>query len=300
MSATQPTLGFLGLGAMGAPMVRHLLRAGYRVHAFDLSAERLSASVAEGATAGVDAAEVLAWGEIVLASLPTSDTFVRVSQETLLPGVRPGQIVIDLGTTTPPETRRLAALFAARGATLLDVPVSNGPRGVRQADLYMFAGGDEAALTRVRPILDAIGGREHFTYCGPSGAGQVVKGVNQLMMALGNAAYLEAVAFGVRAGVEAAILQRAIGDTGRWRPDFSATARQVAAGAGEQVGVKFRELPYFLREARERGFALPLTETVYACCDAGALVTIDDNRPAPSFWHELLRSSDDAPGEVGA
>ncbi len=153
----------------------------------------------------------------------------------------------------------------------------------------MFAGGDETALKQVQPMLTAIGGADKFTHCGPSGAGQILKGVNQLMMGLGNAAYLEALAFGVRAGVDAAVIGRAIGSTGRWRADFSATAAEAAAGGGTGVGVKFRELPYFLQEARESGVSLPLTETLYAFCEHGERVTIDDHRPAPSFWHELLR-----------
>jgi len=284
----RPPLGFLGLGAMGGPMVRSLLRAGYAVHAFDLAPERLAAVVAAGAVGEGSAAAVVAAAEVVLTSLPSSDAFVRLADGTLLPAIRPGQLVVDLGTTTPPETRRLAAAFAAKGAALLDVPVSGGPGGAERADLYLFAGGDEASFRRARPILEAIGGGERLIWCGPSGAGQVVKGVNQLMMGLGNAAYLEALAFGVRAGVDAAVIDRAIGQEGRWRADFHAVAERAARGEGEQVGVKFRELPYFLNEARQRGFALPLTETLLAFCDAGERIVVDDKRPAPSFWHELL------------
>jgi hypothetical protein len=91
--------------------------------------------------------------------------------------------------------------------------------------------------------------------------------------------------------VDAEVIAQAIGDTGRWRKDFNAVATRVAQGLGEQVGVKFRELPYFLREADEQGFKLPLTETLYAFCDAGERVVIDDNRPAPSFWRQLMAAN---------
>jgi 3-hydroxyisobutyrate dehydrogenase-like beta-hydroxyacid dehydrogenase len=117
----------------------------------------------------------------------------------------------------------------------------------------------------------------------------VVKGVNQLMMGLGSAAYLEAVSFGVSAGVDAAVIRQAIGDTGRWRADFHAVAEMVADGRGPEVGVKFRELPYFLRAAEEAGFSLPLTEILYQFCAIGERVVVDDHRPAPSFWHELTK-----------
>lgn len=294
MGATLPTVGFIGLGAMGGPMARALLRATYRVKAFDLLADRLAPCVAAGARAAVDADDAVAFGEIVLISLPSSDAFVRVAEVTLLPRSRPGQVFVDLGTTTPPETRRLAARFAEQGAVLLDVPVSGGPEGAERADLYMFAGGDPAIFAHLRPLLETLGGASRLIWCGPSGAGQVVKGVNQLMMGLGNAAYLEALAFGARAGVDPAVVAQALGSTGRWRKDFNATALQVAQGEGEEVGVKFRELPYFLREAREQGFVLPLTDALYGFCDGGERVVVDDNRPAPSFWHELQTGTESA------
>jgi hypothetical protein len=80
-----------------------------------------------------------------------------------------------------------------------------------------------------------------------------------------------------------------LGNTGRWRVDLHATAGQIADDNGEQVGVKFRELPYFLEAAEALGFPLPLTEQLYNVCDAGERVVIDDNRPAPSFWRELTK-----------
>lgn len=287
MTEHEPEIGFIGLGAMGGPMVRNLLAAGYRVHAFDLDPDRLAACVGGGASAGASAAEVVERTEWILTSLPSSDAFVEVAEQALLPKARVGQIFVDLGTTAPPETRRLAAIFTAKGAALLDAPVSGGPGGAERAALLMFVGGDPAIMERCRPLLHVLGGSGRITYCGASGAGQVVKGVNQLMMGLGAAAYLEALAFGVNAGVDAATIEQAIGDSGRWRQDFNAVARHAVEGMGESVGVKFRELPYFLREARERGFELPLTERLHAFCNAGPRVVIDDNRPAPSFWREL-------------
>jgi len=288
MGNEQPVLGFMGLGAMGGPMAVNLLKAGYEVHAFDLDPERLGACVQAGAQACNAAAEVVRKAQTVLLSLPSSDAFVVVAEETLITHARSGQIFVDLGTTTPPETRRLAADINGKGALLLDAPVSGGPSGAEQARLFMFVGGDRVGVERSRPILDVLGGSGLITYCGPSGSGQVVKGVNQLMMGLGCAAYIEAMAFGVRAGVDASVIHAALGETGRWRGDFSYVAGRVAAGEGEELGVKFRELPYFLREARERGFRLPLTEVLQAVCDAGPRITIDDNRHAPSFWHELM------------
>ena len=285
---TPPTLGFIGLGAMGAPMTLNLLKEGYAVWAFDLDEERLRTCVEAGATAGESAADVVQHSEWVLTSLPSSDAWVRVADEELLPQARRGQVFIDFGTVVPLETRRLAAAFSEKGAALLDVPVSGGPFGAQKAKLLMFAGGDEATVEKARPLLEVVGGSEHLTYCGPAGSGQVVKGVNQLLMGLFAASALEALSFGVRAGVDAAVVRQAISDTESWRQYFSGIARRVVQGEGEQVGVKFRELPYFIREAQAQGVDLPLTKILYEFCDAGERVVVDDNRQAPSFWHELM------------
>jgi 3-hydroxyisobutyrate dehydrogenase-like beta-hydroxyacid dehydrogenase len=308
----RPTLGFIGLGAMGGPFARNLVRADYRVLGCDLDAGRLADAArggvepVEGAgrggggatdrRAGVEA--VVDGAGVVLTSLPSSEAWAELAHAVLVPRARPGQLFVDLGTVAPPETRRVAALLAARGAALLDAPLSGGPGGAARGACYVFAGGPREAFERARPVLEVLGGGPgggRLTYCGPSGSGQVAKGVNQLAMGLGAAAYLEAVMFGVNAGVAPEVLAAAVGDATGWRAMVTGTAQRIAAGEGTEIGVKFRELPYFLQEARERGFALPLTERLYAVCDQGERVTVDDNRPAPSFYREL--GADSAPAE---
>ncbi|MGB5047462.1 MAG: NAD(P)-dependent oxidoreductase [Caldilineaceae bacterium] len=282
-----PTIGFIGLGAMGGAMARNLLAAGYPLAGFDLKAELTGAIAQAGGQIAASVVELVENCAVICTSLPSSQAWVTVAETEILPHVRPGQVLIDFGTVTPPETRRLAVAFAEKGAALIDAPVSGGPGGAQKAALYCFVGGEPAIVAQMRPLLETVAGSEMLTYCGPAGCGQVVKGVNQLMMGLADAAYLEALSFGVNSGVDAAIIEQALGNTGRWRADINRTAQRVVAGEGEKVGVKFRELPYFLRAAEEAGFALPLTERLHAVCDAGERVVIDDNRPAPSFWREL-------------
>jgi len=284
-----PTIGFIGLGEMGGPMACNLIRAGYRVIGLDLDAERQAQVVACGGAAGADVGDVVRRCEVIATSLPSSGAWIKVAEEDILPAVRSGQTVIDFGTVTPPETRRLAACFAEKGVDLLDVPVSGGGHGAQQAQLYMFAGGERAAFERCLPILQAVGGPDRITYCGPAGNGQAVKGVNQLMMGLVDAAYLEAISFGVNSGVDIETIAQAIGNVGRWRVDFRQTAERIASGQGETVGVKYRELPYFISAAQEGGFDLPIAETVRRYCDKGERVVIDDHRQAPSYWHELTK-----------
>jgi 3-hydroxyisobutyrate dehydrogenase-like beta-hydroxyacid dehydrogenase len=287
-SRTVPELGFLGLGAMGGAMARNLLAAGYPLVAFDINAERLDAIVAAGAARGESAAAVARRSDVVLTSLRSSEVWVEVAERDLVPNARAGQVFIDLGTTAPPETRRLTAAFAGKGATLLDVPVSGGPHGIETKTLRMFAGGDKAAFDRCRPILEALGGPKHIVYCGPSGSGQIVKGVNQLAMGLGDAAYMEALAFGMRAGVDPKAIREAVGGDDGFRRHFAAIADRVIEGKGEGLWVKFPELPYFLSEAAERGFPLPLTEALRAFLSSADPRWRDNmSRPTVSFWHEV-------------
>ena len=284
-----PSLGFIGLGAMGGPMVARLLQAGYRLTAFDIDADRLDACVAAGAARGASSADVVARSDAVLTSLRSSAIWAEVAETELVPNVREGQIFIDLGTVAPPETRRLAPAFAAKGAALLDVPVSGGPGGSKSGTLRMFAGGDEAAYWRCRPILEVLGDPERVVYCGPSGCGQVAKGVNQLAMGLADAAYLEALAFGVRAGIDPEALGQSVGGEGGWRAHFAHLARRVAEGTAESCWVKYPEFPYFLAEAAERGQPLPITEALKAFLDAGDVSHLDNmRRPTASLWHELM------------
>ena len=128
-----PKLGFLGLGQMGGPMTRTLLRAGYPVMAYDPVAESLEGCAAAGAEAAKNAADAVRGGEIVLTSLRSSATFVQVAEEDLLPNARPGQLFMDMGTGEPGQTRRLAREFARKGAALIDAPARGGPSGTGQA-----------------------------------------------------------------------------------------------------------------------------------------------------------------------
>ena len=287
-SEHKPKLGFIGLGDMGRPMVTRMLAAGFELIAYDLDAVRIAACT--GAQPADDAKQVVEQADIVMTSLPSSAAFVQLAEQQLLPHARAGQFFIEFGTTTPSEVRRLAGAFAARGAQLIDAPVSGGPRGAESGALYVFVGGDASAVERCRFVFEMVGEPQTTTYCGPSGCGQVVKGVNQLMMGLGGAAYLEAVAFGVRAGVDPKTIAQALGNQGRWRRDLAFIAEAAASQQADTQGVKFRELPYFLREAQAQEFALPLTQALYEFCDAGERVTIDDKRPAPSFWHQLMQA----------
>lgn len=278
------TAGLIGLGHMGSNFARRLVAAGWPLRVRDVVAERAAALGAVGAHVAASTAELVAVCDVVLTSLRTSDLTVQVMQTELLPAARSGQVFVDLGTTRVTDTRRLAEAFAAKGAALVDAPVSGDPR----KPVYMFVGGAEDAVGRARPVLEVIADAAHLTHAGASGAGQILKGVNQLAMGLVSAAWLETLSFAVRQGVDAAVVQQAVGGSAGFRAVLAAEAQRVMDQEAEGQDCKQAELAYFLDAARAAGIALPLTAALHAFTSVGAPRWRDNmDRPYESFWWRL-------------
>ena len=293
-SQEPPTIGFIGLGTMGGRMAKNLHNAGYPLIGYDIDAAKCTALAATGATVGKDTPEVVRNSDVVMTSLRSSDIFFSVAEQHLVSNARAGHVFINLGTTEVEKTRELATAFAEKGATLIDAPVSGGPRGSETGTLRIFVGGDAAVVEEYRPILEVLGERKYVVYCGSSGSGQIVKGVNQLAMGLGAAAYMEAMAFGVCAGVDPTAIREAVGMGGGWRGQFDGIAKRIIDGDGQNLVVKYPELPYFLAAAEAAGFEIPLTEALYEFCKKGNYEMLDNmNRSSRSFWHELTKDSDE-------
>ena len=288
-----PSIGFIGLGNMGGRMAKNLYKAGYPLIGYDIDAAKCAALAETGATAGKDTAEVIKNSDVIMTSLRSSDIFCSVAEEHLVPNARKGHIFIDLGTTKVEETRTLAMALTEKGATLIDAPVSGGPQGSETGTLRMFVGGDAATVEKCRPILEVLGEPKYVVYCGPSGSGQIVKGVNQLAMGLGDAAFMEAMAFGVCAGVDPEAIRDAVGMGDGWRGQFDRIAKRIIEGEGGTLVIKYPELPYFLAAAAEAGYEIPLTEALYEFCKKENYEMFDNmNRPSRSFWRTLTKDSD--------
>lgn len=289
-------IGFIGLGAMGGRMATTLVRNFHDLLVFDLDAERIAAVAAIGATAADGTEQVARECEVVALSLPSSGVTIRVLEEQILPSAREGTVIIDLGTTVASQTRRLHALLAERGVHLLDAPVSGGAIGCALGSLYCFVGGDREPARKVWPILTALASAR-LTYCGPSGCGQITKGVNQLAMGFLTAAYSEAIAYGVTAGVDEATLMRAVGGETGFRAQFQEIAINVLAGAGDQMDHKYAEFNYFLDEADRVGFDAPILRALNDYLSPHPATGRDNmGRPFPPLWSRLT----DTQGDGGA
>lgn len=206
-------VGIIGLGKMGRPMALNLLKAGFDVTVHNRSRGVVDELAAQGARPATSPAEVSQAADVVLTVLPTLPTVdsIFLGEDGLVANARAGQILIDNSTVSPDLSRRIAAAATERGAGFLDIPVSGGPSGATAGTLTMMAGGDRATFDAAQPVLAALGKNIH--YCGPSGAGTVVKLVNQLLVGVHTAAAAEALVFGAKAGADPQVLLDVIGSS---------------------------------------------------------------------------------------
>ncbi len=203
-------VGFIGLGVMGAPMARHLLAAGFPLTVHSRSSPPVDALVAEGAASASTPAEVASASDVVVTMVPdTPDVeLVLFGGSGVAEGARPGSLVIDMSTIDPLATRRYAERLAQTDVAMLDAPVSGGEVGAKAGTLSIMAGGPEAAFARARPLLEAMGST--IVHVGPSGAGQVAKACNQLVIASAVEAVGEAFVLAAKAGVDPTKVREAL------------------------------------------------------------------------------------------
>ena len=264
------SVGFIGLGIMGAPMVRNLLEGGFDVTAWNRTTSRTDEAVKAGATAVDSPAAVAAASDVTISCVTASADVegVLIGGDGLPPGaiegVQAGGVVIDMSTISPAVTRDIAALLAEKDVQLLDAPISGGEQGAINGTLSIMVGGDADALERVRPILDAMGGT--ITHCGPSGAGQTVKLCNQIAVSVNNFAMAEALVFCQASGVDPSTMLEAIsaGAAGSWQ--ISNLGQKVVDrdfAPGFKVGLQQKDLRLALEAADQLHLPLAGTSMVH-------------------------------------
>ncbi len=199
------TIGFIGLGVMGEPICRNLLRKGGReVLAFDLAADPLARIVAEGAVAATSVADVVVGSDVIFLCLPSAKHVLSAFEGGILPAVRRGQTVVDLGTSEVGMTREFARQLAEKGALWIDAPIARTRQAAQDGTLSVMVGATPEQFLRVEPLI------RHFatdvTLCGGTGAGQITKVLNNMVLFETVNALAEAVAVAKRSGVEPNLL----------------------------------------------------------------------------------------------
>jgi 3-hydroxyisobutyrate dehydrogenase-like beta-hydroxyacid dehydrogenase len=204
------TLGFIGLGNMGRPMVQHLMAAGHTLRVYARRAEAMQPFVAHGAVPCASSAEAARTAAVVFLNVTATEDVEQVlfGAEGVMAGAAAGTVVIDHSTIAAEATRQFAQRLAERGIEMLDCPVSGGVRGAQAATLSLMVGGKAEVLERVRPLLQLLG--TTITHCGDAGAGQVVKACNQIVQVVNIQGIAEAMLFARASGVDPRTMLSAI------------------------------------------------------------------------------------------
>jgi 3-hydroxyisobutyrate dehydrogenase-like beta-hydroxyacid dehydrogenase len=259
-------VGVIGLGIMGAPMARNLLKAGHQVVVHGRSRARVEPLLALGARPAASAAAAAVAAEAVLTCLPDGPDVEQVvtGPEGVLAGAASGLVVVDCSTIAPATARMLAARCAERGVGFLDAPVSGGEQGAIAGTLSIMVGGEAEVVARAQPVLTAIG--QTITHMGASGHGQMTKLVNQVIGATTLAAVAEGLTLAARAGLEPGAVIAAVGSGAAtsWMVQHLGPRIQRGDWApGFMVRLQQKDLRLALAAAAEVGVPLPTTALVH-------------------------------------
>jgi 2-hydroxymethylglutarate dehydrogenase len=203
-------VGFIGLGAMGKPMATNLLKKGFPLTVFDIRKDPLEELVSLGAKPAGSPKEVAEVSDVIITMLPSSPDVeaVILGKEGVMEGIREGSIVIDMSTISPTTTKKVGNVLSGKGVWVIDAPVARTVKAAVEGKLAIFVGGDGEIFEECRPILEAMG--SDIYHVGGLGCGEVVKIVNNLMLATFVSAISEGMVLGVKAGVEPDILLEAL------------------------------------------------------------------------------------------
>jgi 2-hydroxy-3-oxopropionate reductase len=259
-------VGFIGLGIMGRPMAENLMEAGYELVVHNRSPEKAEELAKEGnATAADSPREVAEACDTVITMLPDSPDVEAVvaGEGGVLEGIRDGALLVDMSTISPVVTEELAAKVREKGASMLDAPVSGGDVGAIEGALSIMVGGTEEDFERARPLFDVMG--KVATHVGPTGAGQVVKACNQIVVALNIEAVSEALVLGSKAGVAPEKVVEALSGGLAGSAVMEAKKEKFFSHdfePGFRIELHHKDLGIALAAGREYGVALPVTAIV--------------------------------------
>jgi 2-hydroxy-3-oxopropionate reductase len=269
--SAMPTLGYIGLGLMGAPMARNLMQAGYEVVAHNRSQAIVQTLGKEGAIMASSAREVGEKADVIFTNLPDSPDVVKVvtGDYCILQGAAAGKIIIDNSTIKPETARWLGAVCLEQGVHFLDAPVSGGDIGAKAGTLTIMVGGNQTIYEQVLPLLEVLG--KTITYIGEHGAGQIAKAANQVIVAGTMVAMAEALVLAQKSGVDAGRVVQAIsrGAAQCWALDNKpAKLFQRDLSPGFKAHMQAKDLKIVVDTGRTYQSPLPLTAVAHQLYEA--------------------------------
>ncbi|MHB0896540.1 MAG: 2-hydroxy-3-oxopropionate reductase [Spirochaetales bacterium] len=258
-------VGFIGLGIMGKPMSKNLIKAGYSLIVNDVNAAAVAELVALGAESAENAAEVARRSDLVITMLPNSPHVKQVvlGKNGLIEGARPGLILIDMSSIAPLASKEVNAKLVEKGVEMLDAPVSGGEPKAIDSTLSIMVGGSEDLFDRCLPLLQKLG--SSVVLCGDIGAGNMTKLANQIIVALNIAALSEAMVLAAKSGVDPETVYKAIRGGLAGSTVMEAKTPMILAGnfkPGFRIELHIKDLANAIETGHDVGVPLPLTSQV--------------------------------------
>src|SRR5215218_9026841 len=258
-------VGFIGLGIMGKPMAKNLMEAGYELVLYNRTLEKAEELSEDGAEVAANPREVAENSEIIVTMLPDSPDVRNVvaGKDGVLEGIEEGALLVDMSTISPVVTEELAEAVKKKGASMLDAPVSGGDVGAVEGTLAIMVGGDEEDFERALPLFEVMG--RAVTHVGPSGAGQVVKAANQIVVALTIEAVSEALVLGSKGGVAPEKILDVLGGGLAGNKVMEVKREKLLEHSfdpGFRIELHHKDLGIALAAGREYGATLPVTAVV--------------------------------------
>ncbi|MGD0963218.1 MAG: 2-hydroxy-3-oxopropionate reductase [Candidatus Acidiferrales bacterium] len=279
-------IGFVGLGIMGKPMSKNLIKAGHQLVVYDIVAKPLEELKQAGAEIGTSPSDVASKANIIITMLPNSPHVKQaiLGEKGVAEGAKPGALVVDMSSIAPLVARDVGAELAKKGVRMLDAPVSGGEPKAVEGTLSIMVGGAQADFDEMFPIFKAMGSSAVLT--GAIGAGNVTKLANQIVVALNIAAVSEALVLATKAGVDPHLVYQAIrgGLAGSTVLDAKAPLMMDRKfNPGFRINLHIKDLGNVLETGHEVGVPLPLSAAVMEImqalkvdgmgdCDHGSIV----------------------------
>jgi 3-hydroxyisobutyrate dehydrogenase len=259
-------LAFIGLGVMGLPMAGHLLAGGHELTVSTRTKVKAQALVGKGAKWTSTPADAARDAEVIFLCVPDTPDVEKVllGEAGVIHGAKSGAVVVDHSTISPSATRSFAEQLKQRSVELLDAPISGGDVGAKNATLAIMVGGDRKAFDRVEPLLRLMG--KTINHCGPSGAGQLTKLVNQILVSCTNMAVSEALTFAIRNGLDPAKTIEAVagGAAGSWQlANLGPRMIKGDFAPGFTIDLQQKDLRLILQAGEESKTVLPAASLVH-------------------------------------
>ncbi len=258
-------IGFIGLGIMGRPMARNLLKAGHSLVVHDRIRDPVNELVRAGAKAGTSARDVASQSDLLITMLPNSPDveLVALGKDGIIEGARPGLLYADMSTISPIVSQQVGAALAAKGVKMLDAPVSGGEKGAIDGVLSIMVGGDKAVFDQLLPLFQVMG--KTITLLGPLGFGGFTKLANQIIVAVNLTGLAEALTLAKKAGLDRELTLTALagGLAGskcldQKKPNYLANTYNP----GFKIDLHYKDLGLIMESARALGVPLPTTAVV--------------------------------------